>query len=70
MLYIINQARTTGGKAGKGRNKTSTIRVLEDNRILKQFRFKVGDFSNRDVAIRKAVSFIDNVKAPAKGEED
>ncbi len=42
-MLKINYPKATGGKAGKGHNKTSTIRVLDTatNCIVKQFRYKV-----------------------------
>ena len=48
---------TSGGKAGKGRNKTGTIQVRKWGMIAKQFRYKVGDENSRLAAIFKAKSF-------------
>lgn len=48
----------SGGKAGKGHNKTSNFQVRNGCQILKQFRFKVGDFASRDSALVKAQAFI------------
>lgn len=45
---------TSGGKAGKGQNKTSTIQVHMHNRIAAAFRFDVSDHASRDRAIEKA----------------
>lgn len=47
-------AKPTGGKAGKGRNKTSTFQVKWDHTIMKQFRFRVGDNVSRDAALHRA----------------
>lgn len=47
---------TSGGKAGKGRNRTSTIQIFK-NDTLKQFRFVVANPESRKSAMRKAKSF-------------
>jgi len=64
--YEIAESKRTGGKAGKGHNKTATIQVHEllhqDGFLLKkQFRFFIGDFKSRYSAIQKAKLFIDNL---------
>ena len=41
---------TSGGKAGWGRNVTSTIQVRNGTSIVKQFRFTVAD----DLSVAKA----------------
>jgi hypothetical protein len=48
---------TSGGKAGKGQQKTSTIQVRKDNVIVRQFRFDVDSVESRRVAVRKAKAF-------------
>ena len=48
---------TSGGKAGKGHQKTSTIQVRKDNRIVKQFRFTIDDNESRKAAVAKAKEF-------------
>lgn len=45
---------TSGGKAGTGFNKTSTIQVRLGNMIVKQFRFTMDSESSRRAAMRKA----------------
>ena len=45
---------TSGGKAGKGCNKTSSLQVRKDNMIVKQFRFTVNDPVSRKKAMDKA----------------
>lgn len=52
---------STGGKAGKGRNRTSSVQVRDKNSncIVKQFRFIVGNRKSWTVAINKALQFID-----------
>lgn len=68
--YIINES-SGGGKAGRGRNKTATIRVIENVGvwiIKKQFRFTVIDILGRSKAIDKAKKFIDEL-TPEKNEE-
>lgn len=49
---------TSGGKAGKGCNVTSTVQVRAGSQILKQFRFKVADVLSRARAIDKAKAFL------------
>lgn len=39
--YVICMP-TSGGKAGKGCNKTTSLQIRNGNVIVKQFRFKVG----------------------------
>jgi hypothetical protein len=46
---------TSGGKAGKGCNRTSTIQIRKHGTfILKQFRFIVSDAGSRAKAMAKA----------------
>lgn len=49
---------TSGGKAGEGRNKTSTLQIRNGNEIIKQIRFKVEDGHHH--ACDKARKFIDD----------
>jgi hypothetical protein len=62
--YLIGKAKDTGGKAGKGRNKTSTLQVfvLAGGRYwkCKQFVFEVGNRESYQGAIDKAREWIDN----------
>ena len=56
---IIVEAKKSGGKAGRGYNKTSTIQVIEivgnmGYNILKQFRFNLMDESSKQKAKQKA----------------
>lgn len=64
--YTIAESRPTGGKAGKGHNKTATIQVREpagDSGYLlkKQFRFPVDDDFKCKMAYQKAKAFVDNL---------
>ena len=34
---------TSGGKAGKGNNRTGSLQIRNGSQIIKQIRFKVGD---------------------------
>lgn len=49
----------TGGKAGKGQNKTSSLQVLKDNLIVKQFRFTMNNPESWKAAVAKANQFMD-----------
>ncbi len=54
--YRIKHANPTGGKAGKGCNKTSTIQVMDGSgrMLLKSVRYRVNDPKSRSEAVRKA----------------
>ena len=59
----IVEAKKTGGKAGKGFNKTSTIQVIETvgnmgYSLLKQFRFLVADKTSKQKAMDKASQYV------------
>jgi len=61
--YHICDARPSGGKAGKGRNKTSTVQVLDDTDpdcaiLLKSFRFNVGSSESHREAWDKARTYV------------
>lgn len=56
--YKIYQP-VSGGKAGKGKNETTSFQVRHDNIILKNIGYKVGDKKSYDRALEKAKSFID-----------
>lgn len=47
---------TSGGKAGEGRNKTSSLQIRDGNVIIKQIRFNVEDGHHH--ACDKARKFI------------
>jgi hypothetical protein len=49
---------TSGGKAGKGHNATSTIQVRRNSLIVKSVRFSLADASERSKAIQKAMDWI------------
>jgi hypothetical protein len=51
---------TSGGKAGKGRAKTSSLQVRRGGVIVKQFRFTCDDEASRRAAVAKAVAFMHN----------
>lgn len=44
----------SGGKAGHGRNRTSTIQVRRNGCVVKQFRFNVSDGTHAVVLKAKA----------------
>lgn len=50
---------TSGGKAGKGCNRTSTIQIRQGNCIVKQFRFELDIFMDRIRAVKKAEKWVD-----------
>lgn len=55
--YEIKLARQSGGKAGKGHNKTSTVQVHCDSIIVKQFRFNVDEAGSFKKALAKAQEY-------------
>ena len=63
--YEIKQAQKTGGKAGKGHNKTSTIQVQESvpagYTIKKHFRYEVRNIASKQNAIQRAKDFVDQM---------
>ena len=63
-MLKIKVAKPTGGKAGKGHNKTSTVQILdmECSTILKQFRFYVKDTVSKLKAFKKAKAFVLGLK--------
>jgi len=60
--YHIQDAKSTGGKAGRGRNKTSTVQVFEVigdfGYLKKQIRFDVNDFQSHERAKEKARAWV------------
>ena len=65
MLKIIN-ARPTGGRAGKGHNKTTSIQVIDtETRCIKaQFRYTLGFKMSRITAYMKAQDFVAEATKP------
>ena len=58
-LYTIKLPIQSGGKAGKGYNKTSTIQVIYEGMLaVKQIRYKVGDHESKMAAIKKALEYV------------
>lgn len=53
MKFLIETALQTGGSAGKGKNITSTLRLvdLDTNRIVYQTRFIVGNAASQETAV-------------------
>lgn len=76
--FEIGLPKQSGGKAGCGCNKTSTVQVIyrinsECYLAIKHFRFKVTDVEStrRAVkdAIKKATAYVDSGAADAKVKE-
>lgn len=49
----------SGGKAGKGMNKTGTVQVRHGAFIVAQYRFNVGDAESKRAGIQKARKWCD-----------
>jgi hypothetical protein len=73
--FEIGTARETGGKAGTGCNKTSTVQITyrvnsESYLLIKNIRFKIGtpDETRASVkkAIKKATDYVDSGEAMKK----
>jgi hypothetical protein len=66
--YTIAEANRRGGKAGRNKNRTSTIQVrqaLSSGYLLKgQFRYTVGSRDEQIVAVEKARQRIDSFFKP------
>lgn len=58
---------TSGGKAGKGCNKTSTIQVRLNNCVKKQVTYKVGDTASMMKAMQKAKDYVHAQRANEQG---
>ena len=56
--YQIRLAKQSGGKAGKGCNKTSTVQVLHNSMLIKSFRFVVDSVSSHAKAIMRAEMYV------------
>lgn len=62
--YTILQAKQTGGKAGKGHNKTSTLQIMKsgENIIIKQIKFDIINGQKMlSEPIEKAKKYIDEL---------
>jgi len=57
---------TSGGKAGKGCNKTSTLQLRKNNCIVAQARFTVDDLASRARAIAKLKKAADDREVEAE----
>jgi hypothetical protein len=73
--FEISLAKQSGGKAGRGFNLTSTVRVLyrinsECVLLLKQIRFKIGTAEETKEAMKNAVNkatdYVDSGEAMKK----
>ena len=57
--YRIKLPIQSGGKAGKGHNKTSTIQVVYEGMMaVKQIRYTVRDHESKMAAIEKAIAYV------------
>lgn len=63
--YSITTALPTGGKAGKGHNKTSTVQVFKGDMKVKQFVYKLMDFGGQGKAFKKAEKWIEDNRSKA-----
>ena len=61
---------TSGGKAGKGNAKTSTVQVVDGNFLVKQFRFVVADPESKQRAMQKAWQYIHTAVVQAERKQD
>lgn len=65
--YIVRKANPSGGKAGAGKNKTSTIQVLYNNVKIRQWRYNTSDYGSYLKAKKDAIEWAtknENVKNP------
>lgn len=66
--FEIIRSRNSGGKAGKGRNETATIQVIEHlgsagYLIRKSFRYKRLERGSRQRALEKAEAYLRKLKS-------
>lgn len=59
--FVIKHARPSGGKAGKGRNKTTSIQVFKSNMVRKSISYKKNDDNEYQLAVLKARDWIDKL---------
>ncbi len=62
--YIIQDPRSSGGKAGRGKNRTSNVQVKKDGLVKKQFKYDLGKQEWKDAAIECAKEWIDRINDP------
>jgi len=62
--YEVRLAKQSGGKAGKGRNKTSTVQVLYRSCIVKLFRFDLDETGSFRKAWDKAKQYVKDRSKP------
>jgi hypothetical protein len=55
--YTVKLAKQTGGKAGKGHNKTSTVQVIYKSFIIKHIRYKTDSLESKMEAINKGIDY-------------
>lgn len=62
--FEIRHALPTGGKAGKGRNKTTSIRARMTTHpyYSKNFIYKVREQGAKEAALKKALGWIDKMQ--------
>jgi hypothetical protein len=65
--YVIADASKSGGKAGRGKNSTSTIQVRDPLStggylLHHHFRYKVDSTESRERAVAKAHSWVDGLQ--------
>lgn len=59
MHHTIRLANPSGGKAGRGRNKTSTVQVFYGNLLVKQYRFLMSSPESLIHATEKAKAYVE-----------
>lgn len=58
-MFLVRHAKSTGGKAGKGHNKTSSVQVVEKVdrnycKVISTYRYVVGDRDSYSRALSRA----------------
>lgn len=61
--YVVKLPEPTGGKAGKGCNKTSSLQVFDtqESKIVKLFRYRINDRWSGSTALNKANALRDKL---------
>ncbi len=60
--YEICKSKPSGGKAGKGRNKTSSVQVRKNHCVVKVYRYTAGEGQSFRDAWNRAVGYVQLLK--------
>ena len=66
-MFLQIRRTNSGGRAGKGKNKTASIQVVDCyafgySKLEKQYRYTIGDKKSEESALKKAKDYIKKEK--------